>query len=161
MNRQLAAQNFELERQKDSLVMSKQFLEDRVFNQSHELQLQKERLLRIQDNTIVSLSNLVENRDEDTGAHVLRTREYVQVITLHAYLSGLFPELTENTLPLFYKAAPMHDIGKITVPDAILKKPGRLTADEFDQIKQHTVKGESIVQAPIMRNSMDPDTPKA
>jgi len=146
-NRILEVNNIELEHQKDSLLVSKQYLEDAVFNQSQELQLQNERLIRIQNNTIVSLSNLVENRDEDTGEHVLRTRDYVELIALKARTANLFEnELSEEKIRLFIKAAPMHDIGKIVVPDSILKKPGKLTPEEFDMIKLHTSKGGKIVE---------------
>ncbi|MCQ2584109.1 MAG: HD domain-containing protein [Treponema sp.] len=145
-NRQLEMQNIELERQKDTLLLNKKYLENTVFNQSQKIQLQKERLIRIQNKTIISLSNLVENRDEDTGDHTLRTRDYVGLIAMKVYIEGKIPELTEEDIKLYIKAAPMHDIGKICVPDAVLKKPGKLTPDEFDQIKLHTIKGEKIVE---------------
>jgi len=146
-NRQLEANNIELEHQKDSLLMNKKNLEDYALNQSEKLHMQNERLIRIQNNTIVSLSNLVENRDEDTGNHVIRTQAYVELITVKAYLTGQFPELNEETVKLIIKAAPMHDIGKIVVPDSILKKPGKLTPEEFEQIKLHTTKGGEIVES--------------
>lgn len=145
-NRQLGIQNIELEQQKNNLIVSKHYLEDAVLNQSQEIQLQKERLISIQENTIISLSNLIEERDNDTGDHVLRTRDYVQLIATKAFLTGNFPELTEETINCYIKAAPMHDIGKIAVPDSILRKPGKLTPEEFDEIKKHTTKGEQIVK---------------
>lgn len=145
-NRQLNVRNIALSRQRDLLLVKKQYLENTVFTQSQEYQLQNERILKLQDNTIVSLSNLVENRDEDTGSHVLRTRDYVELIATKAYLTGEFPELDETTIKYFVKAAPMHDIGKIVVPDAVLKKPGKLTPEEFELIKMHAAKGGEIVQ---------------
>lgn len=145
-NRQLSVQNIALSRQRDSLLVKKQYLENTVFTQSQEYQLQNERILKLQDNTIVSLSNLVENRDEDTGSHVLRTRDYVELIATKAYLTGEYPELDETIIKHFVKAAPMHDIGKIVIPDAVLKKPGKLTPKEFELIKMHAAKGGTIVQ---------------
>jgi len=155
-NKLLTVQNIELERQKDTLLSSKEFLENTVFNQSQEIQLQKERLIRIQNNTIIGLSSLVENRDEDTGEHVLRTREYVGIIALNAFLSGDYKELNEQVINLYLKAAPMHDIGKIVVPDAILKKPGKLTEEEFEAIKVHTTKGGEIIEK-ILGPGADPE----
>jgi len=146
LNKQLEDNNIELGHQKDSLLVNKQYLENFVHSQSEELQEQNERIIRIQDNTIVSLSNLVENRDEDTGNHVVRTRAYVELIAKKAQLSGNFPELNDETIRLYAKAAPMHDIGKIVVPDEILKKPGKLTPEEFEIIKLHTIKGGEIVE---------------
>jgi len=145
-NRQLEESNVELGKQKASLRSNKEKLEEYVHTQSKELRDQNERIIRIQNNTIVSLSNLVENRDEDTGDHVLRTRDYVELIARKAQAAGSFPELNEEIIQLYIKAAPMHDIGKIVVPDAVLKKPGRLTPEEFELIKLHTSKGGKIVE---------------
>lgn len=145
-NRQLSVRNIVLSRQRDSLLVKKQYLENTMFTQAQEYQLQNERMLKLQNNTIVSLSNLVENRDEDTGSHVLRTRDYVELIATKAYLTGEYSELDETTINNFVKAAPMHDIGKIVVPDAVLKKPGKLTPEEFGLIKMHAAKGGTIIQ---------------
>lgn len=145
-NRLLREQNEELNRQKSSLLISKQYLENTVFNQSQELQAQKEHLINIQNSTIISLSNLAENRDEDAGDHILRTRDYVRLIAIKARQTGLYPELSEPVINLYVKAAPMHDIGKIAISDEVLKKPGKLSAEEYEQIKLHTVKGGKIVK---------------
>ena len=144
--KQLKEYNIELGNQKNTLLANKKNLENYVYVQSKELQQQAEKIIRIQNNTIVSLSSLVENRDEDTGDHVLRTRDYVELIATKAQQSGKFPELTESVKKLYVKAAPMHDIGKIVVPDSVLKKPGRLTPEEFELIKLHTTKGGEIVE---------------
>lgn len=144
--KKLNDQNIELSHQNDSLLISKQYLEDTVFNQTHELRLQKERLIRIQNRTIIGLSNLVENRNEDTGDHVLRVRDYVELIAVKARQTGDYPELSEHVIKLYAKAAPLHDIGKIVVPDSVLKKPGKLTYEEFELIKLHTTKGGKIVE---------------
>lgn len=105
------------------------------------------KLVETQEHTIFSLSNLVEYRDSDTGNHVKRTSNYVELIARKALEKGLYKEfLNEEYVQILRKAAPMHDIGKITIPDAILKKPGKLTADEFDIIKKHSVEGGRIVR---------------
>lgn len=148
--------NIELLRQNDSLLLTKQYLEETVFNQSHELQLQKDRLIRIQDKTIISLSNLAENRYDNLGNHVLRIRDYVHLLSEKAYQSGAYPELNEHVVSLYTKAAPMHDIGKITIPDKVLKKPGKLTPEEYELLKTHTTKGGKIVED-VLGNDEDED----
>lgn len=144
--RRLNIQNNELIVQKKSLLMSKQYLENTVFNQSVELQQQKEKIIKLQNDTIISLSNLAENRDEDFDDHILRTREYVRLIATKARQTGEHPELSERVINLYVKGAPLHDIGKIIVPDAILKKPEKLTEEEHDIIKLHTSRGGKIVE---------------
>ena len=100
----------------------------------------------MQDNTIIGLSNLVENRDSETGSHVRRTSAYVAALARKVkddeFYSGI---LTDKYIEYITKAAPMHDIGKIIVADNILKKKGKLTDDEFSMMKLHTVEGARIV----------------
>lgn len=107
----------------------------------------QDKLLQIQEHTIFSLSNLVENRDSDTGNHVRRTSNYVVLIAEKARQDGYMQDvLTEQYIDILRKAAPMHDIGKIIVPDSVLKKQGKLTPEEFNQIKLHTTEGGRIIQ---------------
>ena len=111
----------------------------------------------MQNHTIESLSNLVENRDEDTGEHVRRTRAYVELLAVQMMKNGHYPEiLTPRYIRFLKRAAPMHDIGKIVVPDAILKKPGRLTPQEFEQMKRHASEGGRIVHE-ILDGYEDPE----
>ena len=105
-----------------------------------------ERMLLLQENTIIGMANLIENRDNDTGEHVKRTSRYVELLTRAARKAGYCAEcLTDDYAELLVKAAPMHDIGKIAVSDAILQKPGRLTPEEFDAMKEHTAAGGHII----------------
>ena len=128
-------------------------LEHQVLVTSIELNNQNEKLIKMQDDTIISLSNLVENRDSDTGQHVRRTRDYVVLLAKETRAYGAYKHiLTDHYIELLSRAAPMHDIGKIVVSDAILKKPGRLTPEEFDQIKVHTIEGGKIVREILGRN---------
>ena len=114
-------------------------LEDKVSDQSA-------KIISLQNNTIISLSNLVENRDSDTGDHTIRTSSYIKVLAKKAMEEGLFQnQLNDEFIALLEKAAPMHDIGKIVVPDSILKKPGKLTSEEFEIMKRHTTEGSRIV----------------
>ena len=128
-----------------------------LINKVHEAQDTKLEFIKMQNHTIESLSNLVENRDEDTGEHVRRTRAYVELIAVQLMKNNRFPEvLTPLYIRYLKRAAPMHDIGKIVVPDAVLKKPGLFTLDEFELMKKHTTEGGRIVHE-ILDGYEDPD----
>ena len=104
-------------------------------------------LSRYHDEMVVGFANLIEERDDNTGGHVKRTTQYVRLLAEELRKRGYYKEtLTKDYLNNLLKAAPMHDVGKIAVPDAILQKPGRLTPEEFEIMKQHTVKGGEIIQ---------------
>lgn len=104
------------------------------------------RMLAIQENAISGMAGLIESRDQDTGEHVKRTSRYVELLTHAAQQEGYCTDiLTDDYAELLIKAAPMHDIGKIAVSDAILQKPGRLTDEEFEAMKMHTTAGERII----------------
>ena len=120
--------------------------ETEIYNQTTQLEKSKSLIIKMQDHTIESLSNLVENRDEDTGEHVIRTMTYVELLAIQLMKKNLFSEtITPRYIRYLKRAAPMHDIGKIVVPDAILKKPARFTEEEFNQMKRHATEGGRIV----------------
>ena len=129
-----------------NLEFYKEALQSEVERQTNEIIAQHEKIVEMQDNTIIGLSNLVENRDSETGSHVRRTSAYVAALAKKVqddrFYSGI---LTDKYVEYLIKAAPMHDIGKIIVADNILKKKGKLTEDEFTMMKQHTVEGARIV----------------
>jgi response regulator RpfG family c-di-GMP phosphodiesterase len=100
-----------------------------------------------QDVTIHSLAAMAELRDPETGAHILRTQRYLRELALELKDTAGYKEvLTPENIELLYKSAPLHDIGKVGVRDAILLKPDRLTADEFEIMKKHTDYGQNILQ---------------
>ena len=101
------------------------------------------------DATILALAGLAETRDNETGAHIRRTQNYVRVLAEHLANHPKFSHgLDATTIDLFYKSAPLHDIGKVGIPDAILLKPGKLTDEEFEIMKQHTILGaQALVEA--------------
>lgn len=104
------------------------------------------RMLAIQENTVIGMATLIESRDQDTGEHVKRTAKYVELLTRAAQKASCFKDiLTDDYAELTIKAAPMHDIGKISISDTILQKPGKLTAEEFDIMKGHAAAGGRIV----------------
>ena len=128
-----------------------------INEQAQKIQIQNARVIEMQNNTIIGMANLVENRDVDTGEHVKRTSAYVKLLAEEAKKTLEYRNvLTDKYIALVVKAAPMHDIGKIVVPDAILKKPGKLTLDEFLQIQRHTIEGARIVHEVLDDNS-DPE----
>ena len=111
------------------------------------LRERNEKMLKLQDTTIIGMANLIESRDGDTGEHVKRTSVYVAMLAQAAQEAGYEKEtLTDAYIELLIKAAPLHDIGKITVSDTILLKPARLTAEEFDKMKTHASEGGRIVR---------------
>ena len=112
-----------------------------------ELIANQERISGMQDHIITGLVNLIENRDMETGQHVARTSAYVKALAEDARKDGVYTdELTGHTIELLYRTAPMHDIGKIMVSDQILKKPGRLTAEEFELMKRHAAAGGDVTR---------------
>lgn len=103
-------------------------------------------LSHLHSETVMSFANLIENRDNSTGGHIKRTSRYVQLIAEELQNRGYFSDvITKDFISNLLKAAPMHDIGKISVPDAILQKPGKLTDEEFAEMKLHTINGGRII----------------
>jgi len=97
---------------------------------------------RTRDATIRSLASLAETRDNETGAHIQRTQRYVRTLAESLRDHPRFSEsLTDEFIDLLFKSAPLHDIGKVGIPDAILLKPGKLTEDEFEIMKTHAQLG--------------------
>ena len=109
-----------------------EWLAEEVRKATHEI-VQRER------ETVIRLSKAAEYRDPETGAHILRMAHYSELIAMGMGLPKADQEL-------LLEAAPMHDIGKVGIPDAILLKPGRLTPDEFEVMKQHAMFGHDILK---------------
>ena len=102
----------------------------------------KDEVIQTRDVAIVGLSALAEARDNETGGHILRTQEYVRALAIQLQSHVKYRDyLTNETVELLYKSAPLHDIGKVGIPDAILLKPGKLTDDEFTIMKTHAMIG--------------------
>ena len=96
---------------------------------------------------IMGFATLVENKDGSTGGHIKRTTTYVKLLAEELRHRGYYrKELTKDFMKNLYMAAPMHDIGKISIPDVILQKPARLTEEEFATIKTHAEKGGQIIR---------------
>ncbi|MFM7204378.1 MAG: two-component system response regulator [Myxococcota bacterium] len=131
--------HLELKAARDKLREQNQTLQSRVRERTRQIE-------QLQDVTIRVMASLAETRDNETGNHIKRTQKYV--FMLATYLQQHTPlrdELTDDVIELLYKSAPLHDVGKIGIPDAILLKPGKLTAEEFEIMKLHTVYGRDVI----------------
>ncbi len=105
-----------------------------------------EEIAAIQDVTILAMASLAETRDVDTGNHIRRTQNYVKALALQLCDHPRFADgLTERAIETLFKSAPLHDIGKVGIPDRILLKPGRLDAAEFEIMKTHTTLGHDAI----------------
>ena len=94
-----------------------------------------------------SMILLATIHDDETGGHILRTKNYVKVLAEYFYKKKIYLNvLTPEYINTIYEAAPLHDIGKIGIPDSILKKPGRLTIEEFEIMKTHSTLGKNVIQ---------------
>jgi len=115
-----------------------------------------EKLIRTQDVTIVALAKLAEFRDPETGEHLERMREYVKILSLELRELPKYREhITEEYIENIYKSTPLHDIGKVGIPDHILLKPGKLTEEEFEIMKLHTIIGGNSLELAIKTAKME------
>jgi PAS domain S-box-containing protein len=137
------------------ITLRKQF-EDALkeYNRTLEQKV-KERTKEIedtQDATIIGLAKLAEYRDPETGAHLERIRNYCKLITEELGNMEKYKDLIDNRfIDMIYKSSPLHDIGKVGIPDSILLKPARLTAEEFEIMKRHTIIGGDAIAAAEQR----------
>ncbi|WP_458030432.1 HD domain-containing phosphohydrolase [Methylomonas sp. MgM2] len=130
----------DLKRARDQLANQNAYLEAEVASRTQEI-------LLIQDVTIRALGELVETRDPETGYHIHRTQEYVRLLAgrlqSHPSFSAL---LTDKVVNLLVKSAPLHDIGKVGIPDQILLKPDKLTHQEWEIMKTHCWLGAQAIE---------------
>jgi putative two-component system response regulator len=105
-----------------------------------------EELTAVQNASILAMTSLAQTRDIETGNHIKRTQHYVRVLARRLQKHPRFSSfLTDHNIDLLFKSAPLHDIGKVGIPDRILLKPGRLTADEMTVMKTHTTLGRDTI----------------
>lgn len=118
------------------------------------LKSQAEQLKRRNQDIIEILGTVVEYRNLESGEHVKRVGEYTRILAETFMVE--YPEygLTQDKIDVIVSASALHDIGKITIPDSILLKPGRLTKDEFEYMKSHTTRGCELLES--MKNVLDP-----
>ena len=133
--------HLQLKRARDFLAQHNQFLEQEVANRTRAV-------AELQDATIRAMASLAETRDNETGNHIRRTQLYVETLARHLQHHPRFKEeLTDAAIETIFKSAPLHDIGKVGIPDRILLKPGKLTPEEFEVMKTHTTLGRDAIIA--------------
>jgi putative two-component system response regulator len=129
-----------LKQARDWLMSQNDYLEAEVLKRTAENDL-------IQEISIRALAHLAEIRDPETGNHILRTQHYVRTLALHLrQLPNFTDVLTDHYIKTLARSAPLHDIGKVGIPDAILRKPGPLTADEWITMKTHAQLGSEAIE---------------
>lgn len=112
----------------------------------------KNRLDQYHDELMQGFANIIESRDGSTGGHVKRTTAYVNLLAIELRKHGYYKEiLTKDYILNMTKAAALHDIGKIATPDEILKKPGRLTQEEYEIMKEHSVEGGRLIREALAK----------
>ena len=130
-----------LQKARKALAQQNEILEIKVQERTQQLVL-------TQEVTIESMAALAEYRDPETGGHIQRTKNYVRTLALHLQREPQYCKiLTNEVIELLYLSAPLHDIGKVGIPDHILLKPGKLTDAEFEEMKKHTVYGRDTLRS--------------
>ena len=126
-----------------------------TYNEDLEQQVEEktEHIVQMHNNLIMSMAMMVESRDNSTGGHIMRTSENVKILIEEIVKTGTL-HLPEEFCKAIIKAAPMHDLGKIAVDDAVLRKPGRFTPEEFEKMKQHAAEGARVIHK-ILLNTDD------
>lgn len=105
-----------------------------------------QQIIQMQNSIITGMASMVESRDNSTGGHINRTSECIKVFIKILKENDSYKDLDDNFYDNLIKAAPMHDLGKIAIPDNILRKPERFTQEEFEEMKMHSQEGARIVQ---------------
>ncbi len=118
--------------------------------QMNDIRYKSKTINQMQSGLIITMADMVENRDSDTGNHIQKTADYVKIILEGLNKKGYYAsKLTPKYISDVEMSAPLHDIGKINIPDAVLNKPGKLTDEEFEIMKGHTTAGKKIMEKAI------------
>jgi len=130
-----------LKKAQDYLKFQNEILEEKVLQRTQQME-------ELQDVAMVAMGALAESRDAETGNHIRRTQRYMKLLAQHLKNHPRFSDyLTPEIITSLYKSSPLHDIGKVGVPDNILLKPGKLTVEEFEEMKRHTLYGRDAIAA--------------
>jgi len=140
LNESLVSANREIVIRKNELQNYNDNLEEMVRKKT-------ETIVELKNAVMETIAELVERRDDSTGGHISRTSRYLQIITNALLESGLYGEETSSWhVDQMVLSAQLHDVGKIAIDDSILRKPGKLTDEEFDVMKKHTIFGGEIIK---------------
>jgi putative two-component system response regulator len=131
-----------------ALKAAADFLRDKNAYLEQEVARRTREVHAVQDATIIAMATLAETRDQETGNHIRRTQNYVRALARRLRTHPRFaPGLGEDVIEMLYKSAPLHDIGKVGIPDAILLKAGKLTPPEIQVMNTHAVLGRDAIAA--------------
>jgi putative two-component system response regulator len=126
---------------------AKDWLKNQNAYLAEQVALRTREVTTIQDVTILAMASLAETRDNDTGNHIRRTQHYVRALATRLRHHPRFAAyLSTAQIDILFKSAPLHDIGKVGIPDRILLKPGKLDPDEFEIMKTHTTLGKQAIE---------------
>ncbi len=139
-------QRFENESLAHQLATMNDALELKVQERTAQLQRKTYEVSQIRDATIMAMASLAETRDNETGNHLKRTQQYIRALAMQLRDHPKFSNfLTEDNIESLYKLAPLHDIGKVGIPDSILLKQGKLTPEEYKTMKMHPLLGGNAI----------------
>ena len=129
-----------------NLRAARRALQDHNENLEKLVQERTAQLYLMQEAIIVAMASMAETRDQETGNHIRRTQNYVRALATRLQSHPRFASaLTDEAIELLYRSAPLHDIGKVGIPDRILLKPGNLDREEFERMKMHAVYGRDTI----------------
>ncbi|MDR2672531.1 MAG: response regulator [Coriobacteriales bacterium] len=141
------SQKHMLEEQANILTAQERMLLDFNDNLMKMVDEKTAKVVELQDTMLYTVANLVESRDDVTGKHIERTERWLSLLIDAACDAGVYTDqITSWDIPLLLRSSQLHDVGKISVSDRILKKPGPLTAEEFSEIKKHATFGVRIIE---------------
>lgn len=141
---------------KEELITQIHFMKADLANKELELANKKAQQTEVQ--LLTSLNALAKARDNETGNHIIRTQHYVNLLALRLRSEGHYiDQLSDHSIGALVKAAPLHDLGKVGIPDSILLKKGSLTEEEWNVMKTHTLIGESVLGAAHVEHDSDSD----
>ncbi|MFA9378755.1 MAG: two-component system response regulator [Lachnotalea sp.] len=130
-----------------SAKTSSDILKDKNYYLEKEVERRTKEVTMLQEVTIMAMSSLAEIRDNDTGNHIQRTKLYAQELCEYLAKKEKYKNIFDhNTIKNLINAVPLHDIGKVGIPDSILLKPGKLTPEEFEIMKTHTTIGKEAIE---------------
>jgi len=121
-------------------------IDEQIRDRTQQLRERTVELVRLKNSIVYTLADVVENRDKNTGGHIDRTTEYTRILLEAMLERGLYNEETRVwDFDSIVSSARLHDLGKISIPDSILNKPGKLEPEEFSVIKTHPIAGQQII----------------
>lgn len=124
-----------------------------IRERTRELEEKTQQLQKLQNGLVYTLADMVETRDHETGGHIERTSKYIELLIKTMIENGVYAdELSHMDLDMLISSARLHDVGKISISDTILNKPGKLSDEEFETMKSHTTEGEKVIDNIIERS---------